>query len=181
MSEALKEKVSEEYQGPVKTYVLFDQNDIQITLSLPGNLQFNQNSQELYPPLSSQSPSVAPVLVNNSKFDIESATFIVTLQDVLDRNTIANVLWWNLEEADGQAIMEFTCGPVSKKLPNSEAESVTSKPTEKGYSRIRWATMSNNGKGQSNFLIDVSSVKLVIGPVSADPKKPVIGPTVLIG
>ncbi|WLG86610.1 hypothetical protein PSH97_08850 [Pseudomonas cucumis] len=175
MSEALKEKVSEKYHGAVKPFTLFDQNGIQITLNLPGIWQLNPNSQEYYPPLGS-SQTNAPVLVNNSGFDIQSATFTVTLNNAVDTNstnTIANVQWSD-GSAHGKQIMEFTCGPVSHK------NQVMSTPKD-GYSQVRLATTANNGRGQSTFLNGVSLISLTFGPVSADPKTPVNGPIVQVG
>ncbi|WP_085577659.1 MULTISPECIES: hypothetical protein [unclassified Pseudomonas] len=176
MSQALKEQASEKYQGQVKTFTIFKQNGISLTLDLPGTLQFNQNSQEIYPPLSGSVLSVAPVLVNETGFDIVSATFSVVLNDVLDAtNVIANVRWWNMDLLEGQQTMEFVCGPVSN------GNKVTSTPSTIGYSRIRWATMANNGHGTASFSNSVSLVSLTFGPIKLDPSKTSPGPIVQIG
>ncbi|MDR6960515.1 hypothetical protein J2W43_004520 [Pseudomonas brassicacearum] len=171
MSEALKNKVTEEYQSAAKPYTLFNQNGIQIILNLPGALQLSPNSQDYYPPLESPETN-APILINNTGFDILSATFIVTLQDVIDTgnklNTIASVQWWDKEK--GQQVMEFTCGEVDNK------NQVMSTPKD-GFSRVRWATMANNGRGQSTLLNDVSLVSLTFRPALA----PINGPIVQIG
>src|SRR5471032_2688280 len=103
MSEALKEKISNDALGLVQKYTLFNQNDILITLDLPSPVTLNLNSQEYYPPLLDLSTKITPVLKNTSGLDLKSATFTIQLNDVKeDDNTIANVRWWSTSQADGQ-------------------------------------------------------------------------------
>ncbi|MBK5415389.1 hypothetical protein [Pseudomonas sp. TH31] len=147
MSEALKEKVSNANLGQVQTYLLFNQSGIRITLDLPSPVTLSLNQQEFYPLLTDLSPKLAPVLHNKSGLDLKSATFTIQLNDVKDRNTIANVRWWNDNLADGKESMVFTCGQI---LNQSEG---TGTAATSGYSRIRWATMANNGRNNETFTV----------------------------
>ncbi|WLG92198.1 hypothetical protein [Pseudomonas cucumis] len=149
MSEALKEKISNDSLGTVQTYTLFNQNGIQITLDLPSPVQLNLNTQEFYP--LNTPPVVAPVLHNKSGLDLKSATFTIQLNDVVDSNPIANVRWWNNNLADGKQAMVFTCGQINNQTKG------TGTATIPGYSQIRWATMANNGRSNETFTVtDVS-------------------------
>jgi len=78
--------------------------------------------------------------------NLKSATFTIQVNDVKeDDNTIANVRWWNTNQADGQQSMAFTCGPID----NGGSDSGAAKTS--GYSRIRWATMANTARKKSNL------------------------------
>ncbi|MGE8098948.1 hypothetical protein [Pseudomonas fluorescens] len=174
MSEALKGKISNDTLGQVQTYTLFNQNGILITLDLPSPVTLNLNSQEYYPPLTDLSTKVVPVLRNTSGLDLKSATFTIQVNDVKeDDNTLANVRWWNVNQADGHQSMVFTCGPID----NGDHSSGTA--TTSGYSRIRWATMANTGRKNETFT--VSDVSLTFKSTSPVTTGATDGPVIRVG
>ncbi|WP_338524310.1 hypothetical protein NUH87_01015 [Pseudomonas batumici] len=166
MSEAIKEKTSNKDQSPAQTYTLFDQNDIQITLNLPSALQLNPVGQECYP----RNPTPeegAPILHNNTRSPIESVTFTIKLEDVMDASkVIANVRWWYDDFANGLQTMTFTCEAV---LPG---ETAICRPTRSGYSQVRWSTEVSIGRGMQSFSLTYGSLP---------PSPTLTGPIVQIG
>ncbi|MGX1184750.1 hypothetical protein AB7M29_002429 [Pseudomonas sp. F-14 TE3623] len=174
MSEALKEKISNDIFGPVQTYTLFNQSGILITLDVPSPVMLNLNSQDYYPPLTDLSTKVVPVVKNTSGLDLKSATFTIQLNDVKeDDNTIANVRWWSTGQAQGLQSMVFTCGPID----NGTQDSGTA--TTSGYARIRWATMANTGRKNETFT--VSDVSLTFKAASSITTGATDGPIVRVG
>lgn len=149
MSEALKKAtVSNDSLGTLKKFTLYKQNGIEISLTLPTPVSLNLNSQEFYPPETDQTTILAPVLENTSGIALKSASFSIKLNNVKENdNTIANVRWWSVGEADGLQSMEFTCGRIDDK-GNGSGTAKTS-----GYSRIRWATMANNARQHQTFTV----------------------------
>jgi hypothetical protein len=162
MPESTKEESLQLFQARPISFTLFDQNGIRITLDLPGALQLNQNTPELF--------TCAPILHNDTTSPIESATFTIELDDVTDfsKKVIANVRWWNSQIYDGLQTVEFTCGAVKP------GETGTCIPNSSGYSQVRWAPSASIGRGTETFT-------LTYEPFS--PKTPVgsSGPLVQIG
>ncbi|WP_223537997.1 hypothetical protein [Pseudomonas sp. GL-B-16] len=169
MSQLAQEKSQQLEQAPAQTFTLFIQNGISITLDLPGALQINQNRQELF--------TAAPILHNDTTFPIESATFTIKLEDVIDASTnvIANVRWWNNQIFDGKQTMEFTCKAV---LPGKTGPGI---PASSGYSQVRWSTSVSSGRGTETFSNTLSLVSLTYGPFPPNAPTGPTGPIVQIG
>lgn len=168
MSESAQQSSQQLAQAPSKTFTLFDQNGIQLTLDLPAALQINQNRGELF--------TSSPVLHNSTNFPIESATFTIVLEDVIDAssNVIANVRWWNNDIFDGKKSMEFTCRAIQ---PGGKG---TATPSSSGYSQVRWHTSVSSGRGIETFTNTVNLVTLTFGPFPPSPASQ-NGPIVQIG
>lgn len=169
MSQSTQEKSQQLDQAPAQTFTLFTQNGIRITLDLPAALQINQNRQELF--------SSAPILHNDTTFPIESATFTIKLEDVIDAssNVIANVRWWNNQVFEGKQIMEFTCKAVK---PGGTDTCI---PASSGYSQVRWSTSVSSGRGTETFTNTLSLVSLTYGPFPPNHPTGPTGPIVQIG
>nr|BFD42489.1 hypothetical protein FFPRI1PSEUD_39880 [Pseudomonas sp. FFPRI_1] len=180
MSEALKGKPSVDYQEGVETFTIFEMKElnINITLDLPSALMLNKDEQEYYPRREDNSKVAAPVLTNNSGYDIQSATFSVRLYDLRpSNNVIANVQWFKVGKPLLQTLT-FTC----KDVKNGKQAQCTIADTEHaGYSRIRWATMANNGEGTTTLSCNVSPITLIFSPAASDQDKLVSGPYLQIG
>ncbi|PAU55169.1 hypothetical protein [Pseudomonas sp. PICF141] len=174
MSEALKEKISNDSLGKVQTYTLFSQNGILITLDLPSPVALILNNPEYYPPEANPTPKVVPVLTNQSGLDLQSATFTIQVNDVKeDTNTIVNTRWWNDSQGIGQQSMVFTCGQIANKSAGKGVAATS------GYEQVRWATMTNNGYGHQTFT--VSDVSLTFKSTSSVTTGATDGPIVRIG
>ncbi|QXI36748.1 hypothetical protein [Pseudomonas xantholysinigenes] len=162
MSEALRKTVSNDSLGTPKKFTLYEQNGIKITLTLPSPVALNLNSQEFYPPEADRTTILAPVLENNSGMAVKSASFSIKLNNVIENdNTVANVRWWSVDEAQGLQSMEFTCGQIDDKGNGSGTAKTP------GYSRIRWATMANTARQNQTFTVSNVNVLLTFNS-SAD-------------
>lgn len=152
--------------------------DIKITLDLPSALMLNKDQQEYYPTREDSSKVAAPILINNSGYEIQLATFSITLNDLRpSNNIIANVQWFKMGKPLLQTL-KFTC----KDVKNANSVQCTIADTEHaGYSRIRWATMANNGEGTTTLSCNVSPITLIFSPAASDQGKPVSGPYLQIG
>ncbi|UWF49678.1 hypothetical protein NYP20_01560 [Pseudomonas sp. N3-W] len=173
MSELTKEKISNKAQQPAKPFTLFDQSNIEITLTLPSALQMNQDRGEIYP----SQGEVVPTFHNKTAFPVKSAKFTITLPDVTDgsSNVIANVRWWKDATYEGLQTMEFTCGEVSA---GGTSQCIASIP---GYPQIRWHSTVSSGHGTEIFKNNVSFVSLIYGPFTPSLPTGTPGPVVQIG
>lgn len=167
MSESVKEKFSNYKQSSAKSFTLFEQSGIKITLVLPKSLSINQNTQEQYP--------CAPVLRNTTKFPVVSAKFSITLEDVIDgsSNSIASVRWWDDDAFKGKKTMSFHCGAVN---PGEELKCI---PDNIEYSQVRWNATVSSGHGQGGFSSTLSNVSFSFGPPASEENND--GPSVQIG
>ncbi|MBC2659830.1 hypothetical protein H7A76_30735 [Pseudomonas sp. MSSRFD41] len=174
MSEALKKTVSNDSLGALKNFTLYNQNGIKITLTLPTPVTLNLNSQEFYPPEADQTTIVAPVLENTSGISLKSATFTIKLNNVIENdNTVANVRWWNVDEAEGLQAMEFTCGRIDDQGKGSGTAKTP------GYARIRWGTMANTARQHQTFT--VSNISLTFNPSADTTTGANDGPVIRVG
>lgn len=171
MSGLAKETLSNLGVSPrTKQVTLFDQDGIKITLELPVKVQIKLNDQEYY--------TCAPVLHNNTLFPIESAEFIVKLNNVRStggaKNEIANVQWWDPINFDGNSSMTFKCHSVKPK------DKRTCTPDVPDSSQIRWSSTVSNGDGRQTLNNTLSLVSLICKP--ADPNSEIDdGPEIIIG
>ncbi|NWD04118.1 hypothetical protein [Pseudomonas gingeri] len=165
----MSDAISNKDQTPAKTFTLFNQNGIKITLDLPGALQINQNRQELY--------TSAPILHNSTIFPIKSAKFTIRLDDVRDAssNVIANVRWWNPSIFNGEQTMEFNVEAIQ---PNETGKCT---PASSGYSQVRWATSVSSGRAQETFTNTLNLVSLIYGPLPSNTTNQADGPIIQIG
>ncbi|WP_097140672.1 MULTISPECIES: hypothetical protein [unclassified Pseudomonas] len=168
MSELAKKKAVLD-QDPPKSFTLFEQGNILVTLNLPEALSLSKNQSTDFP--------VDLILTNKTKFTITSAKFSVTLNEVLDDTgqiSLAKVYWKGPKVTDPlKNTMDFIWdGPV---LPDGAANG---RPDTSGYSTVRWIATANNGQGTETFTNSLTLVSLTFGPIG--PIVTPTGPTVIV-
>ncbi|WP_397443978.1 hypothetical protein [Pseudomonas chlororaphis] len=170
MSELAKKKNSNLDQDSPTAFTLFDQNDISVTLELPAALSLTKNERTDYP--------ANLKLTNKTKFTITSATFSMTLDDVVDdtnsRVLLANVSWKGAKVTDPlKNTMNFIWD-----TPIPPDETADGRPDTPGYSKVQWVATTNNGQGTETFTNNLTLVSLTFGPSGPIVTGP--GPTVIV-
>ncbi|MCU7645681.1 hypothetical protein [Pseudomonas piscis] len=171
MPESAK-KVSQLQQGKAKTFTLFDQNDILITLDLPGVLNLLLDEVDVYPV--GDNAVAAPIFTNHTPYPVISATFTIKLGSISNgQQEIANAQWQNPDNLKKQETMSFTCNNVPT------GQEVQCDPDTAGYTKVRWQATRTSGEGMEVLNNSLTLVSLTLGPVV--PKtRPDTGPDVTV-
>ena len=159
-------------QGSTKTFKLFDQDNILITLDLPGVLNLVLDEVAVYPTI--PNTVAAPKFTNNTPYPVISATFTIELGSIYsNQQVIANAQWQNPDNLHKQESMSFTCKNVAV------GQEVQCEPDTDGFTKVRWQATRTSGEGTELLNKSLTLVSLTLGPV--EPKNvPATGPDVTV-
>ncbi|ROL94140.1 hypothetical protein BK636_01965 [Pseudomonas chlororaphis] len=160
-------------QGGTKTFKLFDQDNILITLDLPGVLNLILDEVAVYPTI----PDIfaTPKFTNNTPYPVISATFTIELGSIYNNSqqVIASAQWQNPDNLQKQGSMSFTCKNVAV------GQEIQCKPDTDGFTKVRWQATRTSGEGTELLNNSLTLVSLTLGPVK--PKNiPATGPDVTV-
>ncbi|CAI9007286.1 hypothetical protein [Pseudomonas chlororaphis] len=161
----LAAKVANLTQGAAIPYTLFEKDKISITLKLPSILKLKLGADEEY--------LTAPVLRNDSPYDVLSAAFSITLGTVPDTNSqqvIATAQWLNTDNLETNGVMSFTCGKVAA------GKELQCEPVTTGYKKVQWQSTMTSGTG-TEVLNHLTLDSIELGSIASE-VFPDAGPTI---